>query len=164
MAGVQARGRIVVPSPHLLGNAVGSWSVSDPELGSLSPKQGIGWRTAMTAGPARVFGRHGQRGVGGGNPAEFALLHRRRTRGEEVELLDIRRPPDLTLGCLRRIRAIGRAGHGRSEPHGASVSVGIAFFNSSTACEVTAVYITDSFLKFFRPLRWTSPASVTFVW
>ena len=41
---------------------------------------------AITAGPARVFGRHGQRGVGGGNPAEFALLHRRRTRRERNEL------------------------------------------------------------------------------
>ena len=33
---------------------------------------------AITAGPARVFGRHGQRGVGGGNPSEFALLPRLR--------------------------------------------------------------------------------------
>ena len=34
---------------------------------------------------------------------------------------------------------MGRAGHGRSERHGPSVSIGIAFFNSSTACDVTAV-------------------------
>ena len=32
------------------------------------PKQGIRRRMAITAGPACVFGRHGQRGVGGGNP------------------------------------------------------------------------------------------------
>jgi hypothetical protein len=41
----------------------------------------------------------------------------------------------------------------QAESHGASVRVGIAFFNSSTACGVIAVSFTTSFLKFFKPLR-----------
>jgi hypothetical protein len=59
---------------------------------------------------------------------------------------------------------MGRAGSGRSAHHRASVSVGIALFNSSRACGVTAVPVKDSAYKFWRPRRWTSPASVTFVW
>jgi hypothetical protein len=57
-----------------------SQSVGDRELSSRCPKFAIGLSIAITAFPARVLGWHGQRGVGGGNQAEFALLHRRRTQ------------------------------------------------------------------------------------
>jgi len=68
-----------------------SWLVRNrsaiPNPVRLLPEQGTRRGRAVTACPARVFGRCRCPGEGGGNGVGFALLHRRRTRGQGVEPL-----------------------------------------------------------------------------